>query len=61
MCMMCHLTLARLLRKGLINKPQIKMAQDEIIKDLENFEKEMLSSFKPEDLEKLMRGKINQA
>jgi hypothetical protein len=37
------------------------MAQDEIIKDLENFEKEMLSSFKPEDLEKLMRGKINQA
>ncbi len=56
MCQLCHQILRRLLTKGLISSGNIKMCEDEIVKELEQFETEALQKLSTEQLLALQKS-----
>jgi hypothetical protein len=53
---MCHQILTRLYTKGLVSRGNIEMCEDEILKELEQFETSALEKLSTEQLKQLQHS-----
>lgn len=61
MCQLCHVTLNRLLTKGIVSKETIEACQKEILTELEQFETNALEKLSTSELEILKRSVTGSA
>jgi hypothetical protein len=59
MCLVCALILKKLLHKGLVSEGNIQMCKQEIKKETEQFESDMIQNLSEDQLQSILGGRIN--